>query len=124
MIPTALLALALAGTVPDNLTDICMWDDATTTCIDAPFFTERIMECGNPRPLDAYDGGAGMMFLDVADPYPDYVLRYGWRSYNVRYFGTGRDALLVFAYQTGDGPLAWDGGFADGMEHCEVWTRQ
>lgn len=105
--------------MPHDLTHLCMLSNQRDQCIDVPFFTERITDCGNQTPLDAYAGGSGMMIVDVAEPYPDYVLRYGWRSYNRRYFGTGQDALLVFA----EAVETFDGAFGDGMESCEVWTR-
>lgn len=119
MILGALAAVVFGGYYPPNLTHLCMWSNQEDQCIDVPFFTDKITDCGNPRPLDAYNGGFGLMILDVAEPYPDYVLRYGWRSYNENYFGSGQDALLVFA----EAVETFDGAFGDGMEDCVEWIR-
>lgn len=119
MIASLLVSAILGAVLPEDLTHICMWANQEDQCIDAGFFVDQITDCGNPRPIDAYDGGSGLMIIDVAEPYPDYVLRYGWRSYNRRYFGSNQDALLVFA----EAVETFDGAFGDGMEDCTVWNR-
>ena len=120
----ALMALGMAGPVgaagetpmPGALVWICAHADSGTRCFDTYFESPVIVDCGNPRPLTAYEGGGGVMIVWDAEGQP-HRYAYGSRSYNVRGGPGNLDVIRLFP----DDGLEF--GSKGDFEHCETYVR-
>lgn len=102
--------------LPADLVWICDYSDAGNRCTDVVFVSPVVVDCGNPIPLEAYEGGTGTMILMEPDG-GSRTLSYASRSYNVRGGPGNLDAIKLFPAE----PEAF--GFVGDMEPCRTFAR-